>query len=241
MNSSSALNDKLATLSFEDGTVLDHVMRSDAARERALLDAKRAALQFQFFSASSLFDNADLSEALDNVKDPVAVVRAVRKLNHERLLREHSEIAKIAARRSGARGAKARKELIAAEEQVAASELLLHQLASEIDPVTVQTETRAAVDTLVDIHSSLEAMDSARAEARARTVLLGLGFSVEAIVRPFSTLSGGWRTRCSLACALFQKVDILLLDECTNFLDLPAIIWLQGFVQSLTDTTVVVM
>jgi ATPase subunit of ABC transporter with duplicated ATPase domains len=150
-------------------------------------------------------------------------------------------MAKIAARRSGARGAKARKELIAAEEQVTASELQLHQLASEIDPVTVQAETRAAVDTLADIQSSLEAMNSARAEARARTVLLGLGFSAEAIARPFTTLSGGWRTRCSLACALFQKVDILLLDECTNFLDLPAIIWLQGFVQSLTDTTVVVM
>lgn len=165
----------------------------------------------------------------------------MRKLKHERLLRKHDEMAKIAARRSGARGAQARKELTAVEGQVAASELLLHQPASEIDPVTVQTEMRAAVDTLADIQSSLEAMDSAGAEARARTVLLGLGLTVEAIAQPFTTLSGGWRTRCSLACALFQKVDILLLDECTNFLDLPAIIWLQGFVQSLADTTVVVM
>jgi len=169
------------------------------------------------------------------------VVHAIRKLNHERLLRKHDEMAKIAARRSGARGAKARKELITTEEEVAASELLLHEPVSEIDPVTIQTETRAAVDALADIQSLLAAMDSARAEAQARTVLLGLGFSVEAIARPFTTLSGGWRTRCSLACALFQKVDILLLDECTNFLDLPAIIWLQGFVESLVDTTVVVM
>lgn len=84
-------------------------------------------------------------------------------------------------------------------------------------------------------------MDSESAEARARTVLLGLGFSAGSIMRPFKTLSGGWRTRCSLACALFQKVDILLLDECTNFLDLPAIVWLQSYVQSLDDTTVVVM
>lgn len=168
-------------------------------------------------------------------------MRAFRHLKHERLLRQLGEMAKIAARRSGARGAKARKELITTEKQVAASELLLHQQASEIDAFAVQTETRAAVDTLTDIQSSLDAMDSARAEARARTMLLGLGFSVEVIMRPFATLSGGWRTRCSLACALFQKVDILLLDECTNFLDLPAVIWLQGFVQSLTDTTVVVM
>lgn len=168
-------------------------------------------------------------------------MRAIRKLKHERLQRKHDEMSRIASRRSGARGAKARKELITADEEVAASAQLLEQPSSEIDPVAVQTETRTAVDTLAEIQSSLDAMDSASAEVRARTVLQGLGFSVEAIARPFTTLSGGWRTRCSLACALFQKVDILLLDECTNFLDLPAIIWLEGFVQSLTDTTVVVM
>jgi ATPase subunit of ABC transporter with duplicated ATPase domains len=150
-------------------------------------------------------------------------------------------MSRIAARRSGARGSKARKELIAMEEQVTASQLILQQSPSEIDATAIQEDTRAAVDLLSEIQGSLDTMDSASAEARARTVLLGLGFSPEAILRPFSTLSGGWRTRCSLACSLFQKPDILLLDECTNFLDLPAIIWLQGYVQSLTDTTVVVM
>jgi hypothetical protein len=48
VNNSPALDDKLAALSFEDGTVLDHVMRSDATRERALLEAKRAASKFYF-------------------------------------------------------------------------------------------------------------------------------------------------------------------------------------------------
>jgi len=71
--------------------------------------------------------------------------------------------------------------------------------------------------------------------------LRGLGFSKDSIDRPFTTLSGGWRTRCALASALFQKVDILLLDECTNFLDLPAVIWLEGYIRSLETTTVVVI
>lgn len=185
---------------------------------------------------------ADLSEALDNVKDdPLAIVRAIRKLSHERLRRKYAEVAEIAARRSGARGAKVRKELISVEGQLAASDLLLQQSSGDIDAASIQNETRAAVDTLAEIQSSLDAMDSATAEVRAHTILLGLGFSAESISRPFATLSGGWRTRCSLAGALFQKVDILLLDECTNFLDLPAIVWLQGYIQSLTDTTVVVM
>ncbi|RDB21149.1 putative ABC transporter ATP-binding protein YheS [Hypsizygus marmoreus] len=223
VNSNSNLDETLANLKFEDGTILEHVMRSDARRERALVEAKH------------------LSEALENFKDPFAIVRAIRKLKHERLVRKHDEMAKIAARRSGARGAKARKELIAAEEQVEVSQLLLEQPGSEIDAVAIQSETRSAVDTLSEIQASLDAMDSASAETRAHSVLLGLGFSPDAILRPFSSLSGGWRTRCSLASALFQKVDILLLDECTNFLDLPAIVWLQAYVQSLTDTTVVVI
>ncbi|KAG5724019.1 hypothetical protein E4T56_gene11240 [Termitomyces sp. T112] len=220
---SSTLDESLAALRFEDMTVLEHVIRSDARRERALAEVKY------------------LSEALDNTKDPLAVIAAIRKLKHERLTRAYDEMTKIAARRSGARGAKARKDLIAAEERIAASAALLQQPTSETDAISIQEETREAVDTLTDIQTSLDAMDSASAELRARSVLYGLGFSPEAILRPYVTLSGGWRTRCSLASALFQKADILLLDECTNFLDLPAIVWLQGFVQSLTETTVVVI
>lgn len=48
-----------------------------------------------------------------------------------------------------------------------------------------------------------------------------------------SKLSGGWKTRCSLACALCQSSDLLLLDEPTNFLDLPSIIWLERYIQTL--------
>jgi ATP-binding cassette subfamily F protein 3 len=84
-------------------------------------------------------------------------------------------------------------------------------------------------------------MDAAAADSRARSVLLGLGFPVEKIDGSMSKLSGGWRTRCDLACALCQRTDILLLDEPTNFLDLPSIIWLQGYINELENTTVVVV
>ena len=76
-------------------------------------------------------------------------------------------------------------------------------------------------------------MGASGAEAKARSVLLGLGFSQESIDQPMSQLSGGWKTRCSLACALCQSPDLLLLDEQTNFLDLPSIIWLEQYVQNL--------
>lgn len=56
-------------------------------------------------------------------------------------------------------------------------------------------------------------MNASAAEAKARTVLLGLGFPVEKIDESISKLSGGWRTRCDLACALCQTADVLFLDE----------------------------
>lgn len=42
--------------------------------------------------------------------------------------------------------------------------------------------------------------------------------------------------RASLASALLQEADILILDEPTNFLDLLGIIWLQRYLQGLEDT-----
>jgi ATP-binding cassette subfamily F protein 3 len=83
-------------------------------------------------------------------------------------------------------------------------------------------------------------MDASGAEARARSVLLGIGFSAQRIENPVSELSGGWKTRCSLASALFQSADLLLLDEPTNFLDLPSIIWLEKYIQTLDSQTTLI-
>lgn len=103
-------------------------------------------------------------------------------------------------------------------------------------------EVDAAVLMLESMQLDLEAMGSATVEARARIIMLGLGFTTEQIEGPMSKLSGGWQTRAALAAALVQRTDVLMLDEPTNFLDLPAVIWLQHYLTTdLADSTTLVV
>ncbi|KAF2680827.1 ABC transporter ATP-binding protein uup-1 [Lentithecium fluviatile CBS 122367] len=212
--------EELEGLKVGEETVLQYVVRSDRVRERHMREAKV------------------LSDAIEHATDPMAPVRAYRKVSHERLALQLKEAHRIAERRSGARGKLARKELIKFEERFEESKGRLQQDEADIDPTQLSEETHAATDMLTSIQSALEMMDASEAEAKARTVLLGLGFKDDKIDKPMSELSGGWKTRCDLACALCQYADVLLLDEPTNFLDLPSIIWLQEYIRNLTGTTV---
>ena len=76
-------------------------------------------------------------------------------------------------------------------------------------------------------------MKVADIEAKARTILNGLGFKEAMLQKKYSQLSGGWQMRCMLASALTQTSDVLILDEPTNFLDLLGIIWLQRYLIDL--------
>ena len=73
-------------------------------------------------------------------------------------------------------------------------------------------------------------------EARAREVLLGLGFADEQIEADVGALSGGWKMRVSMAKILLGKFDVLLLDEPTNHLDIESIVWLERFLKSVSST-----
>ncbi|MEN9763228.1 MAG: hypothetical protein RI906_3054 [Pseudomonadota bacterium] len=78
------------------------------------------------------------------------------------------------------------------------------------------------------------------AEARAKALLHGLGFSEHDADRSVDELSGGWRMRLNLARALFSPCDLLLLDEPTNHLDLDAIVWLERWLARQDLTLIVV-
>eukprot|EP01084_Bolivina_argentea_P254666 428183_1 len=82
---------------------------------------------------------------------------------------------------------------------------------------------------LQEVQNRLKHIEAETAPARASGVLQGLCFTDRMKNMKTSDLSGGWRMRVSLACALFVAPDVLLLDEPTNHLDFPSVIWLTEY------------
>jgi ATP-binding cassette subfamily F protein 3 len=77
-------------------------------------------------------------------------------------------------------------------------------------------------------------------DARVGRVLAGLGFATGDRDKPLASLSGGWRMRVELAKLLLSEPEVLLLDEPTNHLDLPAIEWLEEFLEAYGGAVVAV-
>ena len=82
--------------------------------------------------------------------------------------------------------------------------------------------------------------DGYSAEARAATILEGLGLPAAVHRQPLSTLSGGFKLRVLLAQVLASAPDVLLLDEPTNHLDILSIRWLEGFIREFAGAVVVI-
>jgi ATP-binding cassette subfamily F protein 3 len=93
---------------------------------------------------------------------------------------------------------------------------------------------------IAHLHGVLEQVGGYDIDARAATILAGLGFANDAIQNPVTAFSGGWRMRLNLAQALLCHSDLLLLDEPTNHLDLDAVIWLEKWLQRYTGTLMLI-
>jgi len=68
-------------------------------------------------------------------------------------------------------------------------------------------------------------------EGRLEQVVSGLALDAVDLDLPVGALSGGAKTKLSLARLLLSGASILLLDEPTNYLDLSALLWLERFVR----------
>ena len=115
-------------------------------------------------------------------------------------------------------------------------------LAADLERANLLKESERATDAarISDIQTRLADIDAWSAEARASSILRGLGFDSEKQQMPCSAFSGGWRMRVALAAVLFSQPDVLLLDEPTNYLDLEGALWLENYLLKYPHTVLIV-
>ena len=115
-------------------------------------------------------------------------------------------------------------------------------LAADIERAELMAEAETATDPgrIAEVQTRLADIDAWSAEARAASILKGLGFDEEAQQRPCADFSGGWRMRVALAAVLFSEPDLLLLDEPTNYLDLEGALWLEAYLVKYPHTVIII-
>ncbi|WP_136644580.1 ABC-F family ATP-binding cassette domain-containing protein [Tabrizicola sp. YIM 78059] len=115
-------------------------------------------------------------------------------------------------------------------------------LAADTERAALMAEAETATDPhrIAEIQARLSDIDAWSAEARASSILRGLGFDADKQRMPCSAFSGGWRMRVALAGVLFARPDYLLLDEPTNYLDLEGALWLESYLQKYPHTVLII-
>ena len=130
-----------------------------------------------------------------------------------------------------------------AQEAPSTEETLLDTvLAADVERAELLRDSEIETDPnkIANIHIRLADIDAYSADARASSILTGLGFSQNDQKSPCSSFSGGWRMRVALASVLFSNPDLLLLDEPTNYLDFEGTAWLENYLQKFKNTVLVI-
>jgi len=115
-------------------------------------------------------------------------------------------------------------------------------LAADTERAALLAEAETATDgaRIAEVQTRLTDIDAWSAEARAASILKGLGFDHAEQRMPCSAFSGGWRMRVALAAVLFARPDLLLLDEPTNYLDLEGALWLESYLTRYPHTVIII-
>ena len=104
----------------------------------------------------------------------------------------------------------------------------------DIEKISLRMAIEENVDNLMEQYNSLnekyEAMDGYNMEYKIKQVMQGLELN-DFKESQIKSLSGGEKTRVTLAKLLLEEPDLLILDEPTNHLDILSIEWLEEYLK----------
>ena len=98
----------------------------------------------------------------------------------------------------------------------------------------------ALVEKQTQLMEEYEAQGGLTYKSRTRSALLGLGFSESDFTMTVGSLSGGQRSKLSLAKLLLSRSTLLLLDEPTNHLDIRSVGWLEDFLRDFKGAMIII-
>ena len=114
---------------------------------------------------------------------------------------------------------------------------------SEIEKISLRMAIEENVDDLMEQYNKLnekyESMDGYNMEYKIKQVMQGLELN-DFKESQIKSLSGGEKTRVTLAKLLLEEPDLLILDEPTNHLDILSIEWLEEYLKKYSKSFLLV-
>ena len=135
-------------------------------------------------------------------------------------------------------------ELLSVFDYLMEYERQLKTLEIKIEQINSTGRNKDQLDSLIENQTELlekyQNSGGLTYKSLTRSSLLGLGFRESDFSMPTGKLSGGQRSKLSLAKLLLSKANMLLLDEPTNHLDITSVNWLESFIKDFKGSMIII-